>query len=227
MELKEHYNQLYSHSIQQIHSDAYQTDDLIDSDQDKRLGITLILRSGNVVKANIQKFLSEIKLIEPQQYFYPNSDMHVTVMSIISCYNGFDLKQINVQDYIDVIQESINELNKFNIQFKGLTASPSCLLVQGFFENNSLNQLRDDLRVRFKQTSLEQTIDKRYAIQTAHSTIFRLKSKLNNKNEFLKKVNEYRDFNFGTFEVSTLELVYNDWYQRSKNVKLLHSFKLK
>jgi 2'-5' RNA ligase len=227
MNLKEHYNKLYQDSIKKIRSDSYQTDKLIDSNNDKRFGITLLLRPDSSVRAKIQKFLSEIRAIDPNQYFYPDSDLHVTVMSIITCYDGFELSQINVDNYVDTIQKSIRGLSRFNLEFNGLTASPSCLMVQGFLADDSLNQIRNNIRSEFKYTDLEESIDKRYAIQTAHSTIFRLKNQLANKEKFLEKVHEYRDFCFGTFEVDTLELVFNDWYQRKEYVKTLYNFRLK
>lgn len=115
----------------------------------------------------------------------------------------------------------------FNIEFRGLTASPSCLMVQGFPENNSLTQIRDSLRVDFKETDLEQSMDKRYAIQTAHSTVFRLKEEIENKESFLDTLEKYRDYYFGTFAVDSLELVFNDWYQRKEYVKELYRFELK
>ena len=227
MNLKAHYTKLYQESIQKIQLDSYQVDKLIDSNNDKRFGITLLLRPVKPVKTNIQKFLSEIKSIEPNQYYYPNSDLHVTVMSIITCYDGFNLSQIRIEDYVDTIKKSIKGISCFDIEFMGLTASQNCLMVQGFLTNDTLNEVRDNLRINFKNTNLEQSIDKRYSIQTSHSTILRLKNKLNDKEKFLEKVNEYRDFYFGTFEVNTLELVFNDWYQRKEYVKTLYKFSLK
>lgn len=171
--------------------------------------------------------LSKLKLLEPHQYFYRDSDLHVTVMSIISCYDGFKLSQIRIEDYIETIKESINGVGPFKIEFRGLTASPSCLMVQGFLEDNTLSQLRDNLRDNFQNSGLEQSIDKRYAIQTAHATIVRLREKLRNKDEFLSLVGAYRNHCFGTFKVNALVLVYNDWYQRKEHVQTLHKFELK
>ena len=206
--------------------DCYQPDQLIDSNEDKRLGITLLLRPNSSVNKNIQKALSEIRSVEPDQYYYPDTDLHVTVMSIISCYDGFNLNQIRIDDYVDTIKKSLNGLRRFKIEFKGITASPSCLMVQGFLKDNTLNLIRDNLRGNFKNTNLVQSLDKRYTIHTAHSTIVRLKQALTNKEEFLNKVNEFRDFYFGSFEVNTLELVYNDWYHRKDRVKALYQFRL-
>ena len=227
MKLKEHYTQLYKESILKIQSDNYQIDELIDSTADKRFGITLVLRPDNKVKKEIQKLLTKLKITEPNQYFYRDSDLHVTVMSIISCYDGFSLDQINIEDYVTIIQNSINGLNRFDIEFKGLTASPSCLMIQGFLKDNTLNQLRNNLRENFKNSGLEQSMDKRYTIQTAHSTIFRLKEKLTNKEAFLNDIEEYRDYDFGTFSVESLDFVFNDWYQREEYVKTIFCFELK
>lgn len=60
-DLKEHYNNLYNESINNIYSDKYEIDNLIDSNSDKRFGITLIIRPSNEVKENIQKFIEELK----------------------------------------------------------------------------------------------------------------------------------------------------------------------
>ena len=225
MNLAEHYHKLYTESIAKIAAGNYETDHLIDSDTDQRFGITLVIRPDAATKYKIQQFLTEAKAIEPDQYYYQNTDIHITLMSIISCYDGFDLKDINVQDYIQLIQQVLGKHKSFKIQFKGLTASPSCILIQGFL-TDTLNEIRDDLRATFKNSELQQSIDKRYAIQTAHATVIRFRSELENKNALVQLIEKYRDIDFGTFQVKQIELVYNDWYQREKYVKKLHQFSL-
>ena len=103
MNLMEYYDNLYKDAILKIRSDNCQTDNLIDSPSDNRFGITLIIRPNIQIRNRVQKFLSELKAVEPDQYYYPNSDIHVTIMSIISCYKGFDLEQITLTDYVDLI----------------------------------------------------------------------------------------------------------------------------
>jgi len=226
MKLFNHYNKLYTEAVQKILADEYEPDKLIDSPTDKRFGITLLIRPDKNVKKEIQKLLDQFKLIEPEQYYYPSSDLHVTVMSIIVCNDGFNLHQINLEEYIDLIQKSIEGLPSFDIEFKGLTASPSCVMIQGFPGNNVLEQIRHRLRTNFKNSNLQQSLDKRYKIQAAHSTVLRFRKRLNNKDEFLKFIEQHRNDYFGSFSVDTLELVFNDWYQRKKKVKTLHRFKL-
>ena len=224
MNLEEHYNQLYKASIDKISSDNYEIDGLINSDNDDRFGLSLVIRPSIAIKNEIQKFLNELKGVEPNQYYYPNSDIHVTVISVISCYSGLKLSQINASEYIDLIEKSIGEKQNFTISFKGITASPSCIMIQGFINDNSLNHMRDGLRSHFKSSALEQSIDERYLIQTAHATVFRFIKKLEQKENFLEVLDQYRDYNFGTFEVDKIELVYNDWYHREYSVKKLHEF---
>ena len=225
MDLATHYNKLYKESVERISSGNYEVDRLIDDKTDNRFGITLVIRPSLAINTNIQKFLAEAKVVEPDQYYYQNADIHITLMSIISCYDGFKLKDIEVQDYIELIKPVLSRHKSFKIQFKGLTASPSCILIQGFL-TDALNAIRNDLRAAFKNAHLQQSIDKRYAIQTAHSTVIRFKSELKNRTAFIKCIEKYRDYDFGTFEIKQVELVYNDWYQRERFVKKLHVFEL-
>ncbi|MCX2680408.1 mutarotase [Galbibacter sp. EGI 63066] len=226
MNLKEHYRKLYNESINKISSDKYEIDNLIDSKFDQRFGITLLIRPSDEIKENIQKLLNELKTVEPNQYYYLNSDIHITIMSIISCYEGFDIKKIELPKYIELIKKCLPANQNLNIQFKGLTASDSCIMLQGFMDNDVLNEIRNKLRVEFKNSRLEQSLDKRYPIQTAHSTIVRFRKRFEQKGDFLKIIDKYSNHDFGSFEVKKLEFVYNDWYQRKGFVKKLYEFEI-
>lgn len=217
MNLTRHYKELYEGSIEKIEKGDYQTDLLIDSPADKRFGLTLLIRPPQKVKNKIELFLEELEQIDSSQYYYPISDIHVTVMSIISCYEGFRLDQISVSDYSDLVKQSLKGIDKLKIKFQGITASDSGIMIQGFPENEILNNMRNNLRTNFKNSDLEQSIDKRYTIQTAHATIVRFRKELQNKKAFLAEIEKYENYDFGSFEVKELELVFNDWYQREKN----------
>jgi len=224
MDLKKHYDTLYKESMEKIVADNYHIDTQIDSPSDHRFGLTLVIRPDLQTKNTIQHFLKELKAIDPDQYYYPNSDIHITVMSIISCYDGFDLASISIPDYVAIIEKSLINIRDIEINFQGVTASLSAIMLQGFTNSNSLNDLRNNLRTQFKNSGLEQSIDKRYSIQTAHSTIVRFRKPISDKEKLLAIVQKYRNFNFGKFKVDSYYLVYNDWYQREKWVKELHRF---
>jgi 2'-5' RNA ligase len=226
MDLATHYTNLFTASCEKISNDNYVIDTQIDNLSDNRFGITLLIRPTEEIKNSIQLFLNELKEVDASQYYYPNSDIHITVMSIISCYDGFDLNNIMLQDYIAVINKCITGLNKSVINLHGITASPSAIMIQGFPSDTSINDLRDNLRTAFKQTTLEQSIDKRYSLFTTHLTVVRFRNPINNKDLFLKTLHKYRDYNFGKFEIKNLELVHNDWYQRAEIVENLSDFKI-
>ncbi|MGJ8742941.1 2'-5' RNA ligase family protein [Polaribacter sp.] len=226
MNLENHYKNLYKESVRKISSDNYEIDNLIESENDNRFGITLLVRPPIEIKERIQKYIQEIKKIEPNQYYYPNSDIHITVMSIISCYDGFDINTIDLAKYIELIEKCLVAKKDINITLRGITASTSGIMVQGFVKNNELNSIRDVLRKEFKNSNLKQSLDKRYAIQTAHSTIIRFKTALTQKENFLQALDKTIDYNFGHFKVNKFELVYNDWYQREKCVNKIHEFGL-
>lgn len=226
MNLAEHYNQLYKTSSEAILKENYSLDSKINDPSDSRFGITLLLRPSEKIKVNVQLFLKELKAAEPNQYYYPDSDIHITVMSIISCYEGFSLDKINVEDYIRIIQKSLEDLDEIKIEFRGITASNSAIMVQGFPSDGTLNNLRNKLRENFRNSTLEQSIDSRYSIATAHSTVIRFIENLQNPSKLIEVVEQFRDYNFGEFTADKLELVFNDWYQRKENTIHLAEFNL-
>ena len=226
MDLNQHYNQLYKKSSEAILAGNYKLDSQLNNESDSRFGITFLIRPSEIIKANIQLFLDELKVVEPHQYYYPDADIHITLMSIISCYEGFILDKISVEDYIKIIQESLINLGEIKIEFRGVTASPSALMIQGLPADESLNNLRKKLRDNFKKSALQQSIDSRYAIATAHSTVMRFQEKLRNPEKLIEITQRFRDYDFGEFTVDKVELVFNDWYQRESNTIHLQDFNL-
>jgi len=217
MNLSEHYNELFKTSSELILSENYTIDSKINDDSDKRFGITLLARPTKEIKDNIQLFIQELKKTEPEQYYYPNADIHITIMSIISCTEGFTLNKFSTSAYVEIIEKSLVDINKIEIEYRGVTLSPSAIMIQGFISDDSLNVLRDKLRDNFKNSSLTQSIDSRYSISTAHSTVMRFQKKLKNPAKLIKVIEKFRNHAFGKFTVEKIELVYNDWYQREEN----------
>jgi len=60
MNLTEHYNHLYQDAILNFQTDNYQIDSLIDSSNDNRYGLTLLLRPDLKTKIEIVKFLDKL-----------------------------------------------------------------------------------------------------------------------------------------------------------------------
>lgn len=226
MELQEHYNQLWNDTKQKFEADEFGVDPLLYDENDKRYGVTLLIRPAQSVVESIGSFLEEVRLIEPDLYFYPPADLHLTVMSIISCYEGFQLDQINQDEHRDLIQASLGGIKPFQLKLKGITAAPSAIMVQGFPDKDGLNVIRDSLREHYKNSELKSRMDVRYAISTSHSTVIRFPQKPQNPKALLELLEKYRSYDFGSYTINQLEFVYNDWYQRSAFVQKLGMFEL-
>lgn len=227
MNLESHYATLWKQSYTGFREGNFEIDHSIDSSTDRRLGITLLARPDQAVIEELQQLLSRLKAIDPAQYYYPSADMHLTVLSIISCYQDFDLAMIDMNAYKMLVANAVQNCKSFGVTFKGITASPSCIMIQGFPQDDTLLRLRDMLRTQFKASGLQHSIDKRYTIQTAHSTVVRFRTQLKNQKEYLHTLEAYKEHFFGPFIVDELELVCNDWYQRKEKVKILERFALK
>jgi len=225
MQLKEHYTSMWNDALEQFANNAFEYDSLIDSVKDYRFGVSLVAKLSAEVKQETMKMLEDLRKTEPEQYYYPVADQHVTILSIISCYDGFKLSNINIQEYTDVIGRSLKNIRSFPIMFEGITASPSCIMIQGF-ACDEIEKIRNSLRENFKDTHLETSIDKRYQIHTAHSTVVRFKNPVKHPAEYIEKIKRYRYHYFGTVEVNTLDFVFNDWYQRHLDEHVLARFEL-
>ena len=226
MDLVNLYNNLYRKAITDIQNGKNEIDLFIGDPNDQRRGLTVLLRPNESVKNRIVQFQDQLSQIDNEQYYQPVSDMHVTVLSIISCRAGFELEQIDLDNYISIFKESTKNIKDISLYFRGISASSEALMIQGFPASTSLEQLRHTLRVNFKKSQLHHTMDQRYILTSAHITAARFRQKIKQPDQFAKTLNQYRKFDFGTSKSHEIELVYNDWYQRSQIVKVLHKVSL-
>jgi 2'-5' RNA ligase len=224
--MKSIYDEMWNNSLEAFREDKFEFDPLIDNPDDLRRGITLQAKPGKDILAAFKKFIDEIRKNEPDQYFYKPGEIHITVMSIINCIPEFSLSKINLHDYIKAIEKCLKNIGDLKIKFSGITASPSCILIQGFQANNSLQMIRNNLRSEIKGANLYNSIDKRYQIKTSHCTVIRFKEELRNKDKFVDFLKDYREYYFGDTSINELELVFTDWYHKQEIVKVLHKFKL-
>lgn len=217
------YDDMWVNAIQRIKDNKYEVDNLINSPKDTRRGVTVLSYLSNDIAVGIRELLDKLKRIEPEQYYYSTNEFHLTVLSIITCVKDFKLSDIDVKAYSDAFEQAVEDIGPIQISYTGVTASPSCILVQGFPDNEQLNILRDKLRAIFKKLNLYTTIDLRYEISTAHSTVVRFRAPLRNRYAFIELLSKYRKSDFGTFEVDRLDFVFNNWYQDLSVTKQLSS----
>ncbi|KAA9332168.1 mutarotase [Hymenobacter busanensis] len=226
MNLSAHYDQMWQRSRPLFAANTLALDPLLDAPDDSRRGLTVVARLAPAVVARLQAFADELRQLEPQQYYYPAAATHLTVLSLVSCYPGFQLGHVEPAEYMALVACAVQAEAPFAVDFVGITASPATVLVQGFPHDDTLRHLRQQLRTAFQASALQQSIDSRYTLQTAHSTVVRFRAPLRQPARFLEVLDRYRPHAFGTTVVDRVELVFNDWYHRPEAVQVLHTFAL-
>lgn len=207
-----------------LESGNYDVDLNIGDINDSRRGLSIlgyIDENNDEVGDNISSFIERVMSIEPEQYGYPVTELHLTVLSIITCFSGFSLLDINPQDYNEIFHDVFNGLPPIEVNFKGITASSSCIIIQGFTSCHSLEALRERLRVRFSESNLMTSIDSRYKAETAHCTAIRFCLQLRDHYKLLRLCERYREHDFGIVTFRNFELVFNNWYQNKSITKSL------
>lgn len=224
--LEARYRKLWEQSLSRFRAGDFEYDPKIDDPGDRRYGLTLLARPDARIQSNVQTLLGQLRELAPDHYYYPSSDLHITVLSIISCQEDFSLDQLELPAYKQLITQAVAELPPFGIRFQGLTASPSCVMIRGYPENHILAQLRDRLRRAFSASGLRHSMDKRYKLTTAHMTAIRFAEKAATEQAFVERLVALKDTDFGQCRIQSLELVGNDWYQRHRNTTSVASWYL-
>lgn len=223
--MREIYAQMWQNAMQKYQKNQFESDQHLNGLKDTRRGITLLARPTEETRRNIVKFLSEFSRLAPEQYCHPESDLHITIMSIVACRHDYEL--VNEQQYCDAVSSILKSVRAFNIAFSGITASANCVLIQGFIQDDSLDNLRNSIRQEFSKNTLEHTMDTRYTIKTAHSSVIRYRKPVINPSRLINFLESNKDRYFGDCKITELELVFNDWYQRKLNTRVLSRYALK
>jgi 2'-5' RNA ligase len=193
---------------------------------DRRRGLTLIFRPSLGITKSIVDFLSRVHALEPDQYVYPVSDMHFTVLSLFTATVNHQSRFAAMCRYMAIVQETLKGMSAFSIQVTGLTLSRGAVMVCGFPDSDALNDLRTNLRKLLTREGLIEGLDQRYTLVMAHSTILRFAAPLRDPQTFATCLEENRFRNFGSCHVKEMHLVKNDWYMSRRHLQVIATYPL-
>ena len=179
---------------------------------DSRMSLVVLIRISPDVAERINCCLDDLKGIEPNLYYYPAKDFHITVMDVLKGEEGREIPP-NITEYINCIEECSKDISPFRIEFDDLTASDNAILVRGYYDDQ-LMVFRQKLRDMLKQRGL--SLEERYKTISSHVTIARLHSKFQNPERLLDYIEKPRSF--GTMTVSNMEISFHNWYDTRKKV---------
>jgi len=193
---------------------------------DPRRGLTLIVRPSEAVRVRVESFLREAAAAAPGQYVSGPAEMHMTILSLLSGSADWRIYVRQWPAFRKVLAEILATWPAFKIIYRGVTASPQTVIIQGFPCDDSLQRLRDELRARLKELGLAGQLDKRFRIVAAHLTVMRFVTPLPDWQPLARCLEAHRDTDFGEMNVTTLQLIFSDWYMSRRRTRVLEEYKL-
>ncbi len=139
-----HYMRIYERSKEKLLQGGVGDQFLLSPEKDTRMSLALLIRISAEISEKICAYLNDLRSSEPDLYYYPKEDFHITVMDILS---GKPNRMIpdNIDHYIRCIMECADKIEPFYIAFSGMVASENAALVKGYYEYG-LEKLRIILR---------------------------------------------------------------------------------
>lgn len=199
---------------------------LRDKSNDRRLGLSVIGRPGPVLNEQFVSFLERLKQVEPKQYYYRAAEFHLTILSLFTATEAFELHWNRLEDYRAPVDRALASGPAFTVHYRGITASRQAVMIQGFTQGQQLARLRARLRQALRAAGLGGGLDRRYAIETAHSTVFRFAAQPKELSRLWALLREYRTADFGRSRFHDLQLVKNDWYMSQEKAEILAHYPL-
>ena len=210
--LSQHYDKILSDNKDRILSGGTGDGLLVDAGEDRRMALAILIRISPDIKKKIQDCIAELRVIEPDLYFYPEHDLHITVMDVLRGEEGRRIPE-NIAQYIHCIEECCRDISPFTIIFDGLTASDNAIMVRGFYDVELL-RFREHLRNAFAETGLK--LEERYKTISSHITITRLPKRYHDPEALMDYVTKPRFF--GSMAVDSMEVTFHNWYDTKKSV---------
>ena len=221
------YDRLRREAIPFFERGEPQTDPhLADRAGDRRRGVTLVLRPEPAVQRAMNRFLGQLAVAAPGQYFYRPDELHVSVLAVIPGSEAWQEKIHDLASIHAVIGKVLRRQRLFVISFRGVTASPGTVMIQGFPKDRVLAEIRDELRDVLRKNQLGGDIDRRYKINTAHMTAMRFGSARADWKAFVDLLKANRRTDFGETRVKKLQLLWGDWYASAPSVKTIQEYPL-
>jgi 2'-5' RNA ligase len=199
---------------------------LANRQSDHRLGLTVIGRPSQRAIDQFSALIHQLALVEPDQYYYQPGELHITILSLFTATELCKPFFARLQNYLEASGAVLSTAKCFAVDFRGVTASTSGIMAQGFPQDGNLERLRERLRKALHEQDLGQGLDTRYRLRTAHTTLMRFQRPPQALTHLVTILKEYRDYYFGETVFQTLQVVKNDWYMSTGSVEVLAEYQL-
>ena len=223
MSSKQLYDSIFQEHIKDIENNRIITDEYLKKETiDNRRGISLIIPISfdNTIYNDLVKEYCDI---EPNQYYYPDTDLHITIFTFLSARDSY-INNEEVNRHFKCISETVlQSIRTFNILLNGITFSKEAGFINGY-DNNVLIIIRDSIRKEMKNKVLK--IDERYKSETAHITFTRFVNPLLDNYRLVNKIKDDKYRSIDEIVIRKIELVEHDWYNKLLHRKVLETFEI-
>ncbi|AXA92106.1 2'-5' RNA ligase family protein [Massilia sp. YMA4] len=225
-DLQERYDMMWQQAAPALACGDVVCDAQLAAGDDPRRGLTLIARPARALAASFDAMLDTLSAIDPHQYRHPAADMHLTVLSLFTATVDHGPELARADQYRAAVAAAVQGTPPFTIDFTGVSASRGAVVAQGFPRDDTLELLRERLRGELRARGLDGSLDGRYKLVTAHSTLLRFVRPLAEPERFTQALQRLRSEPLGSMHVTALELVRNDWYMSSATLACLERYRL-
>ena len=226
-DLRAHYDAMWDRAWPDVSRGDVECDLHLAGGLDPRRGLTLVARPDAALAARFEAVQDALLAADPRQYRQPLSDLHMTVLSLFTVTEDYAPHLARRADYAAAARAATDDLRAFDIGFEGITISRGAVLAKGFPRDGTLERLRARLRDALRARGLDGTLDQRYRLVTAHSTVLRFIAPPADPARLAAVLAAMRDVPLGTMRASSLQLVINDWYMSSAAVEPVATFTLR
>jgi 2'-5' RNA ligase len=227
MRLRRIYDGMWSAAIKKIRAGKVEMDPILAARvSDRRRGLALMVRPSRDTHRRVMKFLRELRRLEPDQHYYMPSELHLTILSPFTTTLNHRPFFARLKKYVSAVDAALHRARPMRIEFRGITASPGAILIQGFFADSALNDLRDELRRELRARGLTAGLDTRYRLETAHLTVARFRAPLRDPKKFAAALARARKRSFGSTTIRHPSLVKTDWYMSHQTAETVKRYRL-
>ncbi len=222
------YEQLWSEAVTAFELGKPKVDPYLPGKtNDRRRGVSLIFRLPASVQAGIKRFTDQLAGDVSGQYIYQPEELHVTLVTMISATELWRQEIGDVKAFRGILSEVLSHHPPFKLEFRGVTAAPNAVLIQGFPMDDTLEKIRGELRRVFVERGFPNRLDRRYPNSAAHVTVVRFCKTDADWKRLLARLTASRQTPFGEMLVDELELTWGDWYASADRLRVLQAFPLR
>jgi len=195
-----------------------------DPTEDPRLCVTIVAFLPSHLATRLQHHLiAPMKMLDPNQYFYPSESMHITMQNVRSIADPPTFSEDDIETARSVVGEVVARHNAISLQLQRLFELPTSLAICAF-SNDNLAELVQGLRGGLAEAGLPD--NKQYADGAlfGNCTFSRFSQQPNEKMNWL--ISLQKNFVLGEMLIDELALITTNAVCHKDKTRVIERYRL-